>query len=879
MRRTEGADTLKVVIIPHTHWDREWYEPESVLRGRLVALLDDVVERLSRDTGLVFLLDGQASLIDDYLRIRPAQRRVVQHLVGAGRLEVGPWYVLADELLAGDEPLVRNLLVGRDVSAALGGWLPVGYSPDAFGHPAALPTILTGFGIESAVLWRGYGGEPGQEGDLFRWQAPDGATVLVHHLPPDGYEIGAELPAERTALRERWRNIAAVLEPRALAPVLYLPNGADHHAMQPDLAEVVASLRAVAPEHDFVIGSPADYFDLATALHEAAPLVCGELRFSYGHTWTLQGVAATRARLKAAIARGGGLLLRWAEPQVALAGGDARAAAHAVLHDLWREHLLNLSHDVLAGTVADRVADDALLRARHVAEAARALMDRALATRLGQDPTRARREGRTAWEPALIAVNPSPAPRGGLLEATVTRFVADVVVGRPPDPRPDEVVDDFHLLDPGGTVVPFQVLGAYDAMERLDAPRAYPDQDRVRAVRVAVAAPTVPALGLLRLSVVSGAREAPAIADPVTLHRRALQNGAVRAAVVPGRGFAVRFTDGPALNDAVRIESDADRGDTYTFEPIAGDAPVRAKWHGARVVFAGPLVGALAYGFTVSGRARGTVYLRLDAGSHLVRLIVEGENVASGHRLRIGVPLPAPARAAVADMLYGPTMRDLRRHDPTKYPREWPVATAPMHRYVSAGGVALFARDRFEYEVTPRGFLFVTLLRSVGGLSRDDLGARPGHAAWPMPTPEAEERGPFRAELALAPVALEDGMAAARWAAVERLAEEFHAPLAGWMLRHGIRVPDRVAGPALHGSGLAFKAAKPREDGPGVVVRAVNVTGETVQGTWTWPTPLKRAYRARLDETVLQEIALDPARRTVRFTAAPREVVTIIVEP
>ncbi|HKI94674.1 MAG TPA: glycosyl hydrolase-related protein [Gemmatimonadales bacterium] len=865
--------------MPHTHWDREWYEPESVLRGRLVALLDDVVDRLSRDAGLVFLLDGQASLIDDYLRIRPEQRRVVRHLVGAGRLEVGPWYVLADELLAGDEPLVRNLLVGRDVSAALGGWLSVGYSPDAFGHPAALPTILAGFGIESAVLWRGYGGEPGEEGDLFRWEAPSGATVLVHHLPPDGYEIGAELPADRAALGERWRTIAAVLAPRALAPALYVPNGADHHAMQPDLPDVVASLRAIAPEHEFVIGSPADYFDLAKSLYEAAPLVRGELRFSARHTWTLQGVAATRARLKAAIARGGALLRRWAEPQVALASGEARATPHPVLNDVWREHLLNLSHDVLAGTVADPVADDASLRARHVAEAARALMDTALTTRLGQDPTLARREGRVAWEPALIAVNPSPAPRGGVLEATVTRFVADVVVGRPPDPQAPEIPDEFHLLDPNGAVVPFQLLGAYDAMERLDAPRAYPDQDRVRAVRVAVAAPPVPALGLLRLSVVSGAREAPTVPDPVTLHRRALRNDAVRAAVVPGRGFAVRYSDGPTWNDAVRLESEADRGDTYTFEPVAGDAPVRAKWHGARVVSAGPLIGALAYGFTVGGRARGTVYLRLDAGSRLVRLVVEGENLAAGHRLRIGVPVPEPADATLADMLYGPTTRDLRRHDPTQYPKEWPVATAPMHRYVSAGGVTLLARDRFEYEMTPRGLLFATLFRSVSALSRDDLGARPGHAAWPMPTPGAEERGPFRAELAIAPISLDEAMPPERWAGAEQLAEEFHAPLAGWMLRHGIRVPDRVKGPALEGAGLAFKAAKPREDGPGIVVRAANVTGATVQGAWTWPGPLKRAYRARLDETVQEEIALDPPRRVVRFAAAPREVVTIIVEP
>ncbi|HKI96236.1 MAG TPA: glycosyl hydrolase-related protein, partial [Gemmatimonadales bacterium] len=271
-------------------------------------------------------------------------------------------------------------------------------------------------------------------------------------------------------------------------------------------------------------------------------------------------------------------------------------------------------------------------------------------------------------------------------------------------------------------------------------------------------------------------------------------------------------------------------------------------------------------------------FLRLDAASRLVRIAVEGENLAAGHRLRVGVPLAEPARSAVADMLYGPTTRELRRYDPTQYPKEWPVATAPMHRYVSTGGVTLFARDRFEYEVSPRGVLFVTLFRSVSALSRDDLGARPGHAAWPMPTPGAEERGPFRAELAIAPLALDEAMSPERWADAEQLAEEFHAPLGGWMLRYGIRVPDRVSGPALDGAGLAFKAAKPREDGSGIVVRAVNVTGETVQGTWTWPVPLKRAYRTRLDETVLEEIALDPPRRVVRFSAAPREVVTIIVE-
>jgi hypothetical protein len=221
-------------------------------------------------------------------------------------------------------------MLGRRRAAGLGGWLPVGYSPDAFGHPATLPTILAGFGITRAVLWRGYGGEPGQERDLFRWTAPDGASVLVHHLPPAGYEYGANLPADPGAAARRWAELRAMLEPRAgkgdawVAPLLIM-NGADHHALQPDLPQAIAALRAAAPGHRFEIGTLNDYFEAVGG--EPQPGVRGELRWSYRYTWTLQGVHATRAGLKRRIAEGAALLTRWAEPQAALAaaaGGTDR---------------------------------------------------------------------------------------------------------------------------------------------------------------------------------------------------------------------------------------------------------------------------------------------------------------------------------------------------------------------------------------------------------------------------------------------------------------------------------------------------------------------------------------------------------------------------
>ncbi|MFL5402960.1 MAG: alpha-mannosidase, partial [Gemmatimonadales bacterium] len=178
-------------LIPHTHWDREWYLPQSAFQARLVPVLDDLLNRLESEADSTFLLDGQTVLVEDYLRVRPEQEPRVRELVRAGRLQVGPWYVLADELIPTGESLIRNLLAGQADADRLGGRSDVLYSPDAFGHPAVWPQLAGEFGMRFGVLWRGLGGEPGQERDLYRWRGPDGREVLLYHLPPGGYEVGA----------------------------------------------------------------------------------------------------------------------------------------------------------------------------------------------------------------------------------------------------------------------------------------------------------------------------------------------------------------------------------------------------------------------------------------------------------------------------------------------------------------------------------------------------------------------------------------------------------------------------------------------------------------------------------------------------------------
>src|SRR5579862_7536758 len=89
-----------VVVVPHTHWDREWYSSFQTFRLGLVDLLDRLLPLLESDPGLAyFLLDGQMAMVDDYLAVRPGAEEAIRRLVAAGRLAVGPWYVLMDEFL------------------------------------------------------------------------------------------------------------------------------------------------------------------------------------------------------------------------------------------------------------------------------------------------------------------------------------------------------------------------------------------------------------------------------------------------------------------------------------------------------------------------------------------------------------------------------------------------------------------------------------------------------------------------------------------------------------------------------------------------------------------------------------------------------------
>jgi alpha-mannosidase len=76
---------------------------------------------------------------------------------------------------------------------------------------------------------------------------------------------------------------------------------------------------------------------------------------------------------------------------------------------------------------------------------------------------------------------------------------------------------------------------------------------------------------------------------------------------------------------------------------------------------------------------------------------------------------------------------------------------------------------------------------------------------------------------------------------------------------------------------LTLSAVKLAEDGAGIVVRLYNTTRQRSGATLQSALPLRRAWRARLDETALEEIPVVDGHR-VECGVEPAQVVTLRLE-
>src|SRR5205807_6485197 len=306
-----------VYIVPHTHWDREWYATFETFRAQLVTLWDQLLALTEADPDFCFLMDGQTVVIDDYLAVRPEAKDRLDDAVRRGQIQVGPWYTLPDEFLVSGETLVRDLQRGIALADAHGGSMRAGYLPDSFGHAAQMPQIYRQLGFRHAAVWRGVPLEIDRV--AFQWEAPDGSRILTAYMG-NSYSHGVDLPTEPAALAARVAGALKAIEPFHPTADILLMNGNDHVLPQRALSAAVRAASGRLDGTRIRLARLEDY--LATLPEREWPIWRGELRSS-ARANVLMGTLSVRVADKQRYTQASRTLERLAEPIAALSGVDA----------------------------------------------------------------------------------------------------------------------------------------------------------------------------------------------------------------------------------------------------------------------------------------------------------------------------------------------------------------------------------------------------------------------------------------------------------------------------------------------------------------------------------------------------------------------------
>jgi alpha-mannosidase len=398
----------------------------------------------------------------------------------------------------------------------------------------------------------------------------------------------------------------------------------------------------------------------------------------------------------------------------------------------------------------------------------------------------------------------------------------------------------------------------------------------------------VPALGLT--SVRTGAPAAPATRAapdrPVTTDGHALDNGLLRAEVRDGGTIGLRTPGGAVIEGIGRIVDGGDLGDSYNYAPPAADrlvdAPASVR---VELVWDGPLVAALDIVRTYRWPAHGdvaadarseaeeevTVVTRaeLRAGEPFLRLRVTFDNRCADHRVRLHAALPRQAGASFAEGQFAVVERGLAAEGGFG---ERPLPTYPANGFVAAGGLAVLLEHATEYEVTGGGReIALTLMRSVGYLSRDRNAYRDQPAGPQLPTPGAQSRGERTVGMAIMPYAGDrpgdDVVEAAERYRHDLLAAAGYGPA-------DAPAPPSREGVSITGPGVALTSLRSRGDG-WVEARMVAET----------PAPVTAVLRGGFTEATRADlrgrpgVPLDVHDGTIALALRPWEIATVRLRP
>ena len=795
--------TRTVYVVPHCHWDREWYQPHELFRWRLVQMIDELLDHMEAHPEFrCFNLDGQSIVIDDYLELRPENEGRLRSLIQQGRIVIGPWWVQPDEFLPSGESHIRSFQKGIRFAERLGGSLRIGHCADQFGHIAQMPQLMAGLGLTSACLWRGV--PDSVPGWSFHWESPDGTRIPVLYLR-NSYSSGWRLPTDPVELIERVRRQERDRRPDE--PAL-LMNGTDHSRIERTVPQALAA--AAGRGYDFQMVTLAEYERAQFAAGIDDHVHHGELR-SPDNSNVLVGVLSARMNIKQRDFRVAAQIERYAEPLELLSWLHDGPDASPALRQAWRLQLENSPHDSICGCSVDQTHREMLPRYDRAEQLARQVSRESMAHLVKRLDVPA---------PGGLAIFRPVPHAAAVLECEVPAdWLGTTALRRPDGTASPCTVEEW--LQPGEVLyrermTPEQALrhldfireGRYDAhyvedmrweldgrLLRLqtvvgDALTVVDDEtvrreihdiaanDLADTVEVSVVRtgrrvlravlPPDASVGVELLTRVTGKR--PNAPLGLTTTQKSIANEFHHVSFRNGRLRIRDVRTNLEIKNANAVVSEADRGDEYNADILPGALePTHTTFFAATdfgthaelwytQIFNVPMLNEKRSKRT--GRAR---FLHVDVtvtlwrGLNRVDFRVKVVNHAADHRLRVLFPLPFIAPSAITENQFHVAERSLTPQPWNGRSDEQPPTAFPQKTFAAFEGnglgLAVFNKGLPEGEVVTdkkgRQSYALTLLRCVGWLSRNDLKSRRGGAGPMIATPDAQMQGTHTFEFAL----------------------------------------------------------------------------------------------------------------------------------
>ena len=836
-------------IIPHSHWDREWYLPFEKHRVRLVELFDRLIQVMEENEDYTYYhLDGQYIVIDDYLEIKPHMRERLMKLIRDGRIHVGPWYVLQDEYLTSGEANVRNMLYGLRLCREIGAEpVETGYFPDSFGNISQAPQIIRGFGFDNAVFGRGIN-DVGSDNQIIKqngittseliWRGADGSEVMGV-LFANWYHNAMELPADPDALRDRLAAIAASTSRFALTDHLLGMNGCDHQPIQMDLHKVIALANEVQDEVTVKQSNFKDYIEAVRPYKDNFPVFEGEIngQLSAG-ACPLICTASAHVDIKQKNHDTQHLLERISEPASLISKLNGGSYEQDLFLYAWKKLMQNHPHDSICSCSCDEIYEEMKTRFAKAAACGEELRDGALDYLAAAVDTSA-----VDGDAAIVVLSLEPNKSVLTVKANVDFDLSDTAT-------------EIAVFDEDGIELPAKIKLIPNQFtytlpkDRFRQPR-YVNRFEVEL--------QVESHGI-GYRVFSVKKQAATVKTAVCYTENSMENEFL--AVKFNANGTVDVTDkrsGHTYAGQNLFEDTRDVGDLYNYWQAKGDKAVTTADAKAEITLheVTPWSVTFKAAIPMAIDADVTTYVTLSDKVARVDFKTVVENRMENHRLRALFPSEIQTDSVYAEGQFDVVRRNIQPSPFWQNPCNAQRAQAFVTLESGDGSNALMVANRglHEYEVLrdDHNTLAITLLRAVGQIG--DWGV--------FPTPLGQKKGIWTLEYSLIPYAVSDRAEAYR----EGYTFSYPAVLAIGTTKHTGKLPAAADYVRFDSEFIRMTAFKKAEESDNAILRLFNTTNDAVTLTLEVSPIFQKARLVNLGEVYQSDLTITDGKILLEIPA------------